>query len=62
MGDAEQNKTLRNPNVKLSSELLGVFFWFNSLNVSMALARSFAHWGLWLGMQSPAAVDRNGRI
>ena len=54
MGDAEQNKTLRNPNVKLSSELLGVFFWFNSLNVSMALARSFAPWGRWLWFHSPA--------
>lgn len=41
MGDAEQNKTLRKTNVKLSSELLGVFFWFNSLKVSMALAHSF---------------------
>lgn len=26
MGDAEQNETLRKTNVKLSSELLGVFF------------------------------------
>ena len=54
MGDAEQNKTLRNRTLKLSSELLGVFFWFNSLNVSMALARSFAHWGRWLWFHSPA--------
>lgn len=26
MGDVEQDKTLRNPNVKLLSALLGVFF------------------------------------